>query len=153
MLADYLKENRDVVYMYAGGIIDEQYQQDIIKFAEENGISEQVKYAGELAPGEQLNEYYNMSDCSVFTSNLESFGLVIIEAISSGTPVVIGSNLMFDLSSGYYMYHNEEEFIKQVDDILSGQQVIDFDSKEVVDKYNWDTVAKTHNNLFYELAK
>ncbi|MBR5272373.1 MAG: glycosyltransferase family 4 protein [Clostridia bacterium] len=148
MLADYLKENKDIIYMYAGGIIDAEYHQSIINFAQQNGIAQQVKYVGELSPGEQLNQYYNMADCSVFTSNLESFGLVIIEAISSGTPVIIGSNLMFDLSSGYYMYHNAEEFVAQVDTVLSGKELTCGDGKEVVDKYNWDTVASMHSELF-----
>ncbi len=148
MLCDYLKANKDIIYMYAGGIIDDGYQQSIINFAQENGIADQVKYVGELSPGVQLNQYYNMADCSVFTSNLESFGLVIIEAISSGTPVIIGSNLMFDLSSGYYMYHNEQEFVEQVDTVLSGKELTCGDGKEVVDKYNWDTVAAMHSELF-----
>ena len=148
MLCDYLKANKDIIYMYAGGIIDDGYQQSIINFAQENGIADQVKHVGELSPGVQLNQYYNMADCSVFTSNLESFGLVIIEAISSGTPVIIGSNLMFDLSSGYYMYHNEQEFVEQVDTVLSGKELTCGDGKEVVDKYNWDTVAAMHSELF-----
>ncbi|MBR3844630.1 MAG: glycosyltransferase family 4 protein, partial [Clostridia bacterium] len=72
MLADYLQQHRDVVYMYAGGIIDGEYKQKIDLLAQEKGIETQVVYAGELAPGEQLNQYYNMASCSIFTSKLES---------------------------------------------------------------------------------
>lgn len=148
MLSKYLQEHKDVIFTYAGGIIDNEYQQKIIDFAAQNGIAEQVCYVGELAPGEQLNEYYNMADCSVFTSSRESFGLVIIEAISSGTPVVIRDNLMFDLSSGYYMYHNENEFLQSVDSILNRTEASPCVCKEVVEKYNWDTVAAMHNEYF-----
>lgn len=148
MLADYMKTHSDVVYMYAGGIIDSEYQQAIIKFAENNGLTNQVKYVGELAPGEQLNKYYNMASCSVFTSTLESFGLVIIEAISSGTPVIIGNNLMFDLNGGYNMYHSEEEFIKLVDNTLNGKKHSREHVKDVLDKYSWDTVADNHSKMF-----
>lgn len=148
MLCEYLKAHKDVVYMYAGGIIDGEYKQSIDNLAAENNISEQVIYAGELAPGKQLNEYYNIADCSVFTSNLEAFGLVIIEAISSGTPVILSNNLMFDLSSGYNIYNNEKEFISFVDKMLNGEVNNDFDSKEVLNKYNWDTVAKDYLNKF-----
>ncbi len=142
MLADYLKEHKDVVYMYAGGVIDEEYKKSIDTLADENGITEQVVYAGELSPGKELNEYYNIADCSVFTSNLESFGLVIIEAISSGTPVILSNNLMFDLSSGYSIYNSEKEFTKLVDTVLNSGGNTDFDAKEVIEKYSWDSVAE-----------
>jgi len=148
MLSDYLKENKDVIYMYAGGIIDEEYKKSIDTLAFEKEVSEQVVYAGELSPGNQLNEYYNIADCSVFTSNLESFGLVIIEAISSGTPVVLSNNLMFDLSDGYSIYNTKDEFVALIDKILHGNKTDDFDSKEVLNKYNWDTVAKDYLNSF-----
>ena len=59
MLAAFLRENKDAVYMYAGGIIDKDYQESIKKFAAENQIDAQVIYAGELVPGEILNKYYN----------------------------------------------------------------------------------------------
>lgn len=148
MLTDYLKEHRDVVYMYAGGIIDDEYQQKIKDHAQKNDISDQVKYAGELAPGRQLNEYYNMADCSVFTSTLESFGLVIIEAISSGTPVIIGQNLMFDLNGGYSMYHDENEFVSLVGSALKSGKINREDVSDVLDKYSWNTVAVYHSEFF-----
>ena len=104
MLTEYLQEHKDVVFGYVGGIIDVEYQNSIEALAKEKNISNQVKYFGELSPGKELNKYYNAAKCSVFTSTLESFGLVIIEAISAGTPVVISNNLMFDLNKGFYMW-------------------------------------------------
>ncbi len=148
MLTEYLKNHRDVVYMYAGGIIDAEYQQSIIDYAKVNDISDQVRYVGELAPGEQLNEFYNIADCCVFTSTLESFGLVIIEAISSGTPVVLGSNLMFDLNSGYEMYYTEEEFVSLVDSALKKVKAPRDEYSNVLKKYSWDSVARDHIMLF-----
>ncbi len=144
MLCDYLKSHKDVIYMYAGGVIDGEYKQSIDSLAADNGISEQVVYAGELAPGTQLNEYYNIADCSVFTSNLEAFGLVIIEAISSGTPVVLSNNLMFELSSGYNIYNSDEEFVSYVDKVLSAGKGDISDNKKVLDTFSWDTVAKDY---------
>lgn len=151
MLADYMVKNRDVVFMYAGGIIDNAYQQAIIDFSKQKSIQEQVKYIGEVSPGETLNNFYNIADCSVFTSNLESFGLVIIEAISSGTPVIIGSNLMFDLNNGYSMYHNEAEFISLVDKALNEGKTSRKNVEDVLSKYSWNAVADIHNVLFKEI--
>lgn len=148
MLKEYLKSHEDVVYMYAGGIIDAEYQQKIADLAKSQGFEERVIYAGELAPGKVLNEYYNAADCSVFTSKLESFGLVIIEAIASGTPTVIGGKTMFALEKGYYAYNDEAEFISLIDKILDGDGLSAVDREEVAADYNWDTVAKLHSEIF-----
>lgn len=148
MLRDYLKDNPDVVYMYAGGVIDDEYQKKILDFAADNGISDRVFYAGELTPGKMLNEYYNVADCSVFTSKLESFGLVIIEAIASGTPTLLSGQPMFKLKSGYYVYSDKNEFISAIDKILKSDDCRVADSQEVLSDYNWDSVAKLHTDIF-----
>ena len=144
MLAEYLQKHRDVVFGYAGGIIDAEYQSSIEAFAKEKNISEQVKYFGELSPGEELNRYYNVAECSVFSSTLESFGLVIIEAISAGTPVVMSNNLMFELSKGYYTYNSPDELVKIIDEILEKGKTEFADRSEVVEKYSWDAVAEDY---------
>lgn len=152
MLTKYLQQNKDVVYTYAGGIIDAEYQKAIEVHAKINQIEEQVRYVGELAPGNQLNEYYNMADCSVFTSKLESFGLVIIEAISAGTPVIVGSKPLFELKSGYQVFDSEEEFVQTVDKILQNGKQTECNGAEVVERYNWTSVAGEYMRHFNETA-
>ena len=147
MLCDYLKENRDVVFIYAGGVIDQEYQEKIIAFAKENGIENQIRYLGELSPGKELSKYYALSDCSVFTSQLESFGLVVIEAIASGNTVIVADKLMFDLSSGFEIYNTKQEFVEKVDAVLSGE-IANNGRQEVIDKYDWDVVAREHTKYF-----
>lgn len=146
MLTEYLKKNKDVVYMYAGGIIDAEYQQHIINVAKNNGIENQVVYAGELSPGNELSLYYAISDLSVFTSQLESFGLVVIEAIAAEKTVVVANKLMFDLNTGYEVYQTKDEFVEKVDAILNGYE--NNGRQEVIDKYDWDVVAKDHAKLY-----
>lgn len=146
-LCGYMQQNTNVVFMYAGGVIDEEYQQSIINLAKEKGLVDRVIYAGELSPGKQLNEYYNMADCSIFTSKLESFGLVIIEAIASGTPIVVSGKPMFKLESGYYTYANHDELVEILDRILNNPDLTEADSKEVIGEYNWDSVAVRHLDI------
>lgn len=150
MLASYLKEHGEVVYMYAGGIIDEEYKESLESFAKQNHISDQVMYTGELCPGEQLNKYYNIANLTVFPSKIESFGLVIIESLSSGTPVVLGDTPLFDLSSGYDIYSNEDEFIDYVKQNIDGQNRGEKNRIEVVEKYSWDAVARQYYTVFLE---
>jgi glycosyltransferase involved in cell wall biosynthesis len=127
--------------------VDNEYQNAITKYAKENDIEAQVKYLGELAPGEQLNHYYNAASCCVFTSNLESFGLVIIESIATNTPVIVGSNLMFALDGGYSIYNSQKEFVTLVEEAINknnGEQNI----SQFAQKFSWDKVAQNHSSIF-----
>ena len=55
LLAPIMRANRNVIFAYAGGIIDEDYKARIDAFIRDEEIEEQVFYIGEKAPGEELN--------------------------------------------------------------------------------------------------
>jgi len=50
--------------------------------------SEHYIYLGDSLTVSQLNKFYNVADVTVFPSKGETFGKVVAESISSGTPVV-----------------------------------------------------------------
>lgn len=139
-----LQENPDVLYMYAGGVIDDDYQQEILRFARENGIADQVRYAGELCPGEQLNMYYNAADITVFPSKVESFGLVIIESVSAGTPVLLAEEPLFVLKGGCDIYHSDAEFEQKIKAALQASGKDSDGRREVVQNYSWEKIARDH---------
>lgn len=141
LLSPMLKKRKDLIYAFVGGIVSQEYFEKINDTARELGVSEQVIYLGAVSPGKRMNEVYNIAECSVFSSMLESFGLVIIEAISAGTPVVMSNNLMFELSKGYYTYNSPDELVKIIDEILEKGKTEFADRSEVVEKYSWDAVA------------
>ena len=140
MLTGLLREDPDAVYVYAGGIIDVQYQEQILGHAKEQGIEKQVIYAGELAPGAELNRLYNAADVTVFPSKLESFGLVILESISAGTPVILAQEPLFALEQGYGIGKTEEAFaalVRNVPQLSCGRE-------QVEARYSWNRVAREH---------
>ena len=49
-----------------------------------------VEFAG-TQTGENLAQFYRQSDCFVLVSNYESFGIVVLEAMSSGLPVILSN--------------------------------------------------------------
>ena len=57
--------------------------------AAELGITEKVIFKG-LINHDQLPLYYNAADVTVIASHYESFGLVALESIACGTPVIAG---------------------------------------------------------------
>ena len=109
LLTPFLKENDNLVYLFVGGVIDEGYKAKLLARAAEEGLESQVIYGGEIAPGEQLNRYYNVAEAMLFPATSEAFGLVIIEAMAAGVPAIVPSQLNVNLR-GYVAYANEDEF-------------------------------------------
>ncbi len=57
------------------------------KMAEEDGLKDHITWLGRLDPA-QAREQYQLCDCFVMPSRVESFSLVLIEALACGKPVV-----------------------------------------------------------------
>lgn len=151
MLLPLLKERQDLVYAYAGGIVDENYQNEILKFAKVNKIENQVKYIGMIAPGKELNRIYNIAEATIVPSKFESFCLVVIESFSAGVPVLLDENSSFSFSESALLYtaDNFEQVIK--DNILDNKEQQIKLKKEVrenaLNNYNWNAIAKQYTQI------
>lgn len=144
MLEPLMQQMGDLVYLYAGGIIDDEYKASIDEYAASHGIADRVRYLGELKPGKDLNDYYNVATCSVFTTKAEAFGLVVIESMASGCPVLIDAALQTDLI-GPLKYSNPDEFRVQVERLLTDEGYAAAQSAssrtKAASQYSWDKVA------------
>lgn len=69
------------------GQLDGQERQRIEQLVQELGIAEQTLFAGRIGH-DRLPLYYTAADVCVIPSDYEPFGLVAIEAMACGTPVV-----------------------------------------------------------------
>ena len=148
LIMPLLKANSQVVYCYAGGIVSEEYQQMIQKLAEENGVKEQVRYLGEVRPGINLNEVYNLAEAMIFPSKAEGFSLVIIEAMSAGIPVIVSDQLEFALAKDCYRYISDDMVQSIiVDEIFDAKKhlVDGFRVRNaVLEQFSWEQVAQKY---------
>lgn len=64
---------------------EEQYRDSLLAYAAATGIQPRVHFTGERA---DVSEVLQGSDLLVLNSHQEPFGLVLVEAMSSGTPVL-----------------------------------------------------------------
>ena len=77
----------DVRYLIVGTGDDLTSLQDIVVA---RGLQDSVILAGHV-PGEELPDYYRLCDAFVMPSSKEGFGIVFLEAMASGKPVVAGN--------------------------------------------------------------
>lgn len=71
--------------LYIGG--DGSQRKWLEGIAEENGVKDQVVFLGALSRNE-VAQWMNKCDCFVLPSRYETFGVVYIEALASGKPVI-----------------------------------------------------------------
>lgn len=154
LLLPFLKESEHREFVYAGGIIDKQYQEEIENFAKVNGVANQVKYLGEVQPGKILNEYYNSASSMLFPSKSEGFSLVVIEAMAAGVPVIINENLQFKLAEKCLRYKNEENFNdilkKEILNIDKQKELSEKARNEVLLHYSWNKISEDYYKTWFK---
>ena len=86
-LTRLLPSRPDLRYLIVG---QGEYAEELKAQAQQMGISEQVIFAGPVAETE-LVDYYNLCDVFVMPSKGEGFGIVYLEALACGRPVIAGN--------------------------------------------------------------
>ncbi|MBQ3073815.1 MAG: glycosyltransferase family 4 protein [Ruminococcus sp.] len=150
LLLPLMKADENVVFLYAGGIISEEYQQQIADFAKENSLQDRVIYCGELSPGEELNRFYNLGSAMLFPSKAEGFSLVILEAMSAGVPVFVYENLLFKLSDKCLRFKDEADFERIMNEriLTQGREELSREVRQaVLENYGWDKVASDYRDI------
>jgi 1,2-diacylglycerol 3-alpha-glucosyltransferase len=83
------------------------------RLARELGIQAQVRFIGYLDRRTELPDCYAAGDAFVFASRTETQGLVLLEAMAQGTPVVsiaeLGTRSILTAQSGAFVVAEEEE--------------------------------------------
>jgi len=76
-----------IKYILLGGGDDLERAEKLVK---DNGLESNVIFAGSCHQ-DQLADFYNLCDCFVMPSHGEGFGLVFLEALACGKPVIAGN--------------------------------------------------------------
>jgi glycosyltransferase involved in cell wall biosynthesis len=90
MLVQVRKEIPDVLFVIAG---EGPARESLEKEAQELGLGENVMFIGYLDRHTELNSCYRSADIFIFSSRTETQGLVLLEAMAQGIPVVSTAEL------------------------------------------------------------
>jgi len=110
-----------------------------------------------------LMEYYKQSDLFIFASVTETQGLVVLESLAAGTPVVavakkgIKDVLMDGQGALLINEVDKTEFLKKVEELLTNEELLENLSilgKEYVKNYwSMDIMAEKLEKLYFSLEK
>lgn len=84
VVSRYMHNEPNVWFLIVG---DGPERKELENFFQDEGLSERVVFAG-YVPHKEIKDYYKAADLFVFASLTETQGLVVLEALASGIPVV-----------------------------------------------------------------
>lgn len=120
------------------------FQEQVKKRVEKLGITHQVKFSGYVSDKE-LSVAIQKSSALVQPSLSEGFGLTGIESLALGTPILASNIAVFKEiyanDATYFDPHSVESFMTALEK-LPTKKVATKKTKELIEKYDWDTMAE-----------
>jgi D-inositol-3-phosphate glycosyltransferase len=123
------------------------------------GVDHHIAFVGAV-PHEDLPLYYNAADVCVVPSYYESFGLVAIESMACGTPVVASrvgglTSTIADGETGYLIpWRCPEPFAERLELLLDNDELrasFGKAAREAVERFRWANVAEAVMGLYEDL--
>lgn len=123
------------------------------------GVQDRVRFEGPVAH-DRLPLYYQAADVCVVPSYYESFGLVAIEALACGTPVVasrVGGlvSTIDDGVNGFLIpWRCPEPFAEKLEVLLANPELREHFSRsgrKSVERFRWSTIALSMSRLYDRL--
>jgi glycogen synthase len=125
------------------------YSEELRRLVDELGLEDRVGFTGFLADHE-LRLHYAAADVAVAPSIYEPFGLVAVEAMACGTPVVVGDTggLREIVADGHglsFPPQDDDQLAERLIEVLSDRQLahdlIARGRRRIAQRYDWGAVA------------
>jgi len=140
----------NVIFTIVGGKGNYEYR--IKKLAKMN--KDIIEIYARIEDREKLLTMYRKSNIFVMPSYYETFGLVYIEAMSQGLPVIYtkgqGIDGYFkDGTVGYSVNPNDiDDIVKKIEMIIHNYNNISKNCYNLVETFSWNKIAKIYHNIY-----
>ena len=135
---------------------------DLSDYVRKEAEASDFTYHGVL-PLEELSELYRSCDVFVYPTGCDTFGLVVVEALSSGLYVIASENLrgIFDdfekLKYLEYQPRDPAAIAKRMEEMARDKNILDHDRMKqyqyVKDNYSWEVISRKLFDFFFEVSK
>ncbi len=136
------------------------YEEELHRLARQFGIDRLVRFAG-FVDDQTRNQLYAHADVAVFPSLYEPFGLVALEAMATGTPVVVGDTGGFTETVEHgvnglrSMPGSAADLAGQVTRLLEDRELAERlaarGRADVKEKYIWEALARQTEELYQSI--
>lgn len=137
---------------------DGEEKNKIIALIKEKKLENKVIMHGALR-GKKLYETYSNSDIFILTSKYESFGIVLIEAMATGLPIIASNilsvkNIIENGKTGLLVKTTPEDFAEAIEKLLNNPELRRKLSENVLEeakKYNWNKIVQKFEDIYSEV--
>ena len=147
----YLQNSQGTKLVLIGGDENSQYEMERLqRLSRDLHIEDSVTFLGSIKQ-ERLPYFYSAADVCVIPSYYESFGLVTLESLACGTPVVatdVGDfkNIIHQVDTGYVVMDNAPHHLAEKIASLLSKPSSDMKSalsiRESVTEFSWSNIAQ-----------
>jgi len=133
------------------------YAQQIVDYVKKHQIEDRIHFLSNVAL-EELAVIYQMADIFLYPSIFEGFGIPIIEAMFSKTPVITNKNGVFPEAAGPYSYYledpeNPDEIKALIQSLMIDKQSDRIEKSYIYAKNNFsdEIIASHYHDLYKKL--
>ena len=153
-------DGRFQLLIVGGDEKDAPRKSELVNLAHELGVSGKVVFT-DAVPHEELPAVYNAASICVVPSYYESFGLVALEAMACGVPVIASrvgglKETVQDGRTGYLVpWRCPEPFAERLDLLLTNEALrrsLGTEACEAAQRYRWPVVAQQIECLYHDLV-
>ncbi|MFH1651698.1 MAG: glycosyltransferase [Chloroflexota bacterium] len=153
-------ETRPRLLIIGGDPTTSREMNHLEELAREGGISGSVDFRG-IMPQSELPHYYAAADVTIIPSYYESFGLVALESLACGTPVVAADvgemkSIIRQGETGLVLADNSPQNlaggITAALEHLSGRPSVRRKARESVRRFHWPLVAEELSHIFRQVV-
>jgi len=133
------------------------YKEELMRISSQMNISPKVYFTGYVDDG-TLRSLYKCASVAVFPSLYEPFGIVALEAMASGVPVIVSNTGGFseivenDVNGLKVEPNNSDELSHAISYLLDNPDVAERLKREALIKvettYNWRSIAERTKDLY-----
>ncbi len=148
----YLEDkNNTKLAIIGGGESSDEETAHLVTLARELGISDRIIFTGTVKQN-RMPYYYSAADVCVIPSFYESFGLVALESLSCGTPIVANDvgdlrNIVRQGETGYVTDSNDPQLLAEKIELLLGRsesaKVPAMTIRDSVSEFSWVNIAES----------
>jgi len=138
---------------------DGGFKEELVRQIKEDRMEEKVVFSGKISD-EDLIASYHASDIFVLFSEWEGFGLVVIEAMAAGKPVIVSDGgslpfLVIEDKNGFIVPFRDIDLLKKkINFLLQNKKwgkLIGAFGKEFVKKYDWEEIVNQTLKIYRDV--